>query len=148
MRTLGVLATALAAMLLLGSCASSSTPTARPSSSPTPTASASAFLGTEQLDGDRLPDGVADTVDVETASSRYQGEWDQREVYLAARSDSSVCVVTGILGQDDSWAAGCGRGNGVVTVELPDGGVIKYLPMATSTTPQGWTRLSTYVYAT
>ncbi len=106
-----------------------------------------AFLAGSQAGTDHLPDGVASAIDIGVDSSRYQGRWDGRDVFLAIKKNSSVCLVTGTPDAAESWAAGCGTGNEVVTWKFPDGGVVKYLPMTTSTTPEGWTRLSDYVFA-
>jgi hypothetical protein len=139
------IATALAAVALLSGCAPSST--SAPASSPAASVSRPAFMSAEQSDADRLPDGVADDVHVTADSSRFQGDWDGREVFLAVQDDRSVCLVTGRAGDAGSWTSGCGEIAGVVTDELPDGGTVKYLPMATSAAPQGWTRLSDFVFA-
>jgi hypothetical protein len=147
MRFPALLTTALAALLLLSSCAPSSNRDGHQSSSPSPTASMPAFLAGDQLAADSLPAGVADTVGVGQDSTRYQGEWDGREIFLGVKDNSSVCLVTGIVDHLDSWAAGCGAGNEVVTWKADDGGVVKYLPIAGTTTPQGWTRLSDFVFA-
>ena len=148
MRLPALLTTALAALLLLSSCApSSSSPDAHPSSPPSPSASSPAFLDHHQSAADLLPDGVADTVGVGQESTRYQGAWDGREVFLGVKDDSSVCLVTGVRDLPESWAAGCGTGNEVVTWKAEDGGVVKYLPIAGSATPAGWTRLSDFVFA-
>ena len=141
----GAFATALAVALLLSSCAPSSTPSTHPST-PTPTVSHPAFLAGEQLDADRLPSGVADTIRIDPDSTRYQGSWDGHQVYLAVKGADSVCLVTALPGDDSSWKAGCGDGNGVVTDEFPDGATVKYLPMVTNAAPEGWTRLSDYVF--
>ena len=147
MRLPALLTTALAAMLLLSSCAPSSSPNAHPSSPPSPTASAPAFLANNQLAADFLPAGVADTVGVGQDSTRYQGAWDGREIFLGVKDDSSVCLVTGIANHLESWAAGCGTGNEVVTWKADDGRVVKYLPIAGTATPTGCTRLSDFVFA-
>jgi hypothetical protein len=147
MRFPALLTTTLAALLLLSSCAPSSNPDGHPSSTPSPTASTPAFLADTQLATDRLPAGVADSVEVGEDSTRYQGDWDGRQVFLGIKGNSSVCLVSGIPDRLDSWAAGCGAGNEVVTWKADDGGVVKYLPIAGTTTPQGWTRLSDFVFA-
>ena len=100
-----------------------------------------------QIAADALPSGVADTVGVVEDSTRYQGDWDGRQVFLGVTDTSSVCLVTGIPGHLDSWVAGCGAGNEVVTWNADDGGVVKYLPIAGTATPTGWTRLSDFVFA-
>jgi hypothetical protein len=141
----GAFATALAVALLLSSCAASSTPKADPGT-PSPTVSHPAFLAGEQLDADRLPSGIADSIRIDPDSTRYQGSWDGRQVFLAVKGTDSVCLVTALAGDDSSWKAGCGDGNGVVTDEFPDGATVKYLPMVTSAAPEGWTRLSDYVF--
>jgi hypothetical protein len=104
-------------------------------------------MSTEQGDSDRLPDGVADSIQVRADSSRFQGDWDGQEVFLAVKGANTVCLVTGPVGNVGSWNVGCGGITGVVTDELPDGGTVKYLPMATSAAPEGWTRLSDFVFA-
>jgi len=147
MRLPALLTTALAALLLLSSCAPSSSPNAHPSSPPSPSASAPAFLAHDQLATDYLPAGVADTVGVEQDSTRYQGDWDGREIFLGVKEDSSVCLVAGIANHPESWTAGCGTGDEVVTWKADDGGVVKYLPIAGTATPAGWTRLSDFVFA-
>ncbi|MEP6843029.1 MAG: hypothetical protein ABJA11_05880, partial [Pseudolysinimonas sp.] len=134
-------ATALAVALLLGGCAPSSTPTTHPGT-PRPTVSHPAFMAIVQSDIDRLPNGVADAIQIAPDSTRFQGTWDARQVFLAVKGADSVCLVTGLTGDDSSWKAGCGDGNGVVTDELPDGATVKYLPIVTSAAPEGWTRLS------
>jgi len=147
MRIPALLTTALAALLLLSSCGPSSSPSAHPSSTPSPTASTPAFLAGTQLTSDQLPAGVADTVGVGQDSTRYQGDWDGRQIYLGVTDNSSVCLVTGIPDHLDSWVAGCGAGNEVVTWKADDGGVVKYLPIAGTATPEGWTHLSDFVFA-
>ncbi len=147
MRLLGPTVTACAALLLLSSCAPSTSPSSQASPQPTPTATQPAFLAQTQSDSDRLPDDAADRVNIDPDSSRFQGDWDAHEVFLAIKDADSVCLVTGIRGQAQSWTSGCGAGNGVVTAEFPDGGVVKYLPIVTTAAPQGWTRLSDFVFA-
>jgi hypothetical protein len=141
----GAFATALALAALLSACAPSSTPTTQ-SVAPSPTTSHPAFLDTDQSDIDLLPSGVADTIQITADSTRFQGTWDGRQVYLAVKGAGAVCLVTGFDGDDSSWNTGCGAGNGVVTDEFPDGATVKYLPMATTAAPEGWTRLSDYVF--
>src|SRR4051812_897625 len=141
----GHFATALAVALLLSGCAPSSTPTAHPES-PSPTVSHPAFMASEQSEADRLPDGVADRIQVDPASTRYQGDWDGRRIFLGIKGAGSVCLVMAATGDDNSWTAGCGDGDGVVTDELPDGATAKYLPMVTNAAPEGWTRLSDFVF--
>jgi hypothetical protein len=141
MRIPGVLATACVAMLLLSSCAPSTT-TSAPQTTPSPTASMPTFLHGAQSGSDRLPDDVTTRVDVDATSSRYQGQWDGREIYLAVKKGSSVCLVTGIFDTPESWVA-----DGVVSSKFSDGDMVKYLPMASAVTPQGWTRVSDYVFA-
>lgn len=148
MRLPVILATSLAATLLLSSCAPTSTSAgSQRHSTPSPTISAPSFLSAAQSDTDLLPDGVAETVQVGSSSSRYQGEWDGHQIYLALKDSDSVCLVTGVRNQLDSWIAGCGAGNEIVTGKFADGGIVKYLPMTTSITPQGWTRVSDHVFA-
>jgi hypothetical protein len=140
-----VAATAIAVAVLLSGCAPSSTPTAG-SGSPSPVESHPAFLAAGQNETDRLPGGVADSIQIAADSTRFQGNWDGREVFLGVKGTDSVCLVTGFASDAGSWKAGCGNGDGVVTDELPDGGTVKYLPMATSAAPEGWTRLSDFVF--
>ncbi len=147
MRIPGVLAASLAATLLLSSCAPSSSPSAHPTSTPSLTASTPAFRTSSQSATDHLPAGVATAIEIGEDSTRYQGRWDGRDVFLAIKNSSSVCLVTGTSNDVTSWVAGCGTGNEVVTWTFPDGGVIKYLPMTASASPEGWTRLSEYVFA-
>ena len=141
----GAFATALAVALLLSSCAPSSNPTTHPPD-PSPTVSHPAFLAAEQADVDRLPSGIAESIQIDPGSTRYQGNWDGHEVFLAVKGTDSVCLVTALPGDDSTWKAGCGDGNGVVTDELPDGATVKYLPIVTKAAPEGWTRLSDYVF--
>lgn len=138
-------AAACALTLLLSGCAPSAS-TNHSVSSPHPTASQPAFLAARQSDVDRLPSGVADKVRVDPGSTRFQGDWDGHQVFLAVKGADSVCLVTALAGDDSSWNAGCGDGNGVVTDEFSDGVTVKYLPMVTSAAPEGWTRLSDYVF--
>ena len=58
---------------------------------------------------------------------------------------ATVLVMT-TASDPSKWTAACGDGNGVVTDELPNGTTAKYLPMATTAAPEGWTRLSDYVF--
>jgi len=131
--------------LLLSGCAPSHPPTTH-HTEPTPTVSQPAFLTAAQTDADVLPDGVADGMRVDPASTRYQGTWNGRQVFLAVKPAGSVCLVMTTLRDADKWTAACGDGNGVVTDELPDGTTARYLPMATTAAPEGWTRLSAYVF--
>jgi hypothetical protein len=142
-----LLATSLAALLLLSSCAPSTTPGARMTPTPSPTVSAPAFLAADQVESDYLPSGVAPQLGVGDDSTRYQGDWDGRQVFLAMKGVSTVCVVTGIPQNLPSWVASCGNGNEVVTWKADDGGTVRYLPMTTAATPTGWTRISDYVFA-
>ena len=100
----------------------------------------------EQSDIDRLPDGVAEGMRIDPATTRYQGSWDGRQVFLGVKSAGSVCLVMTTSIDPSKWTAACGDGNGVVTDELPNGTTAKYLPMATKAAPEGWTRLSDYVF--
>ena len=138
-------ATALAVALLLGGCAPS-TLTSHPDSTPRPTASYPAFLTTDQSDTDRLPSEVADSIQIDPDTTRYQGSWDGHQVFLAVKGTSSVCLVTGLADDNTSWRTGCGAGNGVVTDTFAGGATARYVPMATAAAPQGWTRLSDYVF--
>src|ERR1700750_3064121 len=117
MRIRGAFATALAAALLLSGCAPSSPPTSHPST-PTPSVSLPAFLASTQSNADLLPSGVADAIAIDPASTRYQGNWDGHQVFLAVKGTDSVCLVTAVPGDDTSWKTGCGAGNGVVTDEF------------------------------
>jgi len=137
---------AAAVALLLSACAPSSNP-ATDSSTPAPTVSHPAFMRSAQGAVDRVPEGVAESIRIDPDSTRYQGAWDSHEVFLAVKGAGSVCLVTAIPGDDSSWRAGCGDGDGVVTDQLPDGATVKYLPMVTTAAPEGWTRLSDYVFA-
>lgn len=141
----GAFATALAVALLLGGCAPSSTPATQPGT-PRPTVSHPAFLAIGQSEIDRLPNGVASAIEIAPDSTRFQGTWDGRQVFLAVKGADSVCLVTGFDGDDSSWKAGCGDGNGVVMDALPNGATVKYLPMVSTAAPEGWTRLSDYVF--
>jgi hypothetical protein len=138
-------ATAIAVALLLSGCAPSATPTAH-SADPSPTVSVPAFMASEQGDIDRLPDGVADGMRIDPGTTRYQGDWDGRQVFLGVKSAGSVCLVMTTANDPSKWTAACGDGNGVVTDELPNGTTAKYLPMATKAAPEGWTRLSDFVF--
>jgi hypothetical protein len=141
----GSVATAIAVAVLLSGCAPSSTPTAR-SAEPTASASLPAFMASEQSDIDRLPDGVAESMRIEAESTRYQGSWGSRQVFLGVKPAGSVCLVMTTAKDPSKWTAACGDGGGVVTAELPDGTTAKYLPMVTQAAPEGWTRLSDYVF--
>jgi hypothetical protein len=140
-----LLATAIAAALLLSGCAPSTTPTVHPAD-PSPTVSHPAFLSSSQSDVDRLPEGVAESIRINPDSTRYQGFWDGRRIFLAVKGAESVCLVMAGAGDDSHWTAGCGNGDEVVTDQLPDGATAKYLPMVTKAAPQGWTRLSDFVF--
>jgi hypothetical protein len=131
--------------LLLSGCAPSTVP-APHHTEPTPTVSRPAFLTSPQIDADVLPESVADGMHIDPASTRYQGSWNGRQVFLAVKSAGSVCLVMTTLYDADKWTAACGDGNGVVTDELPDGTTARYLPMVTTAAPEGWTRLSDYVF--
>ncbi len=141
----GALATAIAVALLLSGCAPSAASTSHPAE-PSPTLSAPAFRASEQSDIDRLPDGVAESMRIDPESTRYQGSWDSRQVFLAVKLAGSVCLVMTTAKDPSKWTAACGDGGGVVTDELPDGTTVKYLPMVTKAAPEGWTRLSDFVF--
>lgn len=136
---------AFALALLLSGCAPSSTPAAH-SADPKPTVSLPAFMATEQSDADRLPEGIAQGMRIDSDSTRYQGSWNGRQVFLGIKSAGSVCLVMTAFSDPGKWTAACGDGNGVVTDELPNGTTAKYLPMATKAAPEGWTRLSDFVF--
>ena len=141
----GPFAIAFALAVLLSGCAPAAT-AAEHSATPTPTATTPAFLAAEQGDADRLPDGVAQSMRIDPESTRYQGSWDGRQVFLGVKSAGSVCLVMTTFSDASKWTAACGDGNGVVIDELPNGTTAKYLPMATQAAPEGWTRLSDYVF--
>jgi len=141
----GPVAAAVGCVLLLSGCAPSNSPSPQ-RTEPTPTVSRPAFLTSPQTDADVLPEGVADGMHIDPGSTRYQGSWNGRQVFLAVKSAGSVCLVMTTLHDADKWTAACGDGNGVVTDELPDGTTAKYLPMVTTAAPEGWTRLSDYVF--
>lgn len=145
MSTSAPVATAIAVLLLLSACTRSAHPTTH-HPVPSPTVSRPAFLASDQGEIDRLPEGAAGSVRIEPDSTRYQGSWDNRRVFLAVKAPDSVCLVMTLASDPDKWTAACGDGNGVVTDELPDGATAKYLPMVTKTAPEGWTRLSDYVF--
>jgi hypothetical protein len=136
---------AVAVAFLLSGCAPSSKPAAH-TAAPTPTVAAPGFLAAEQTDMDQLPDGVAEGMRIDPQTTRYQGSWDGRQVFLGVKSAGSVCLVMTTASDPSKWTAACGDGNGVVTDELPNGTTAKYLPMATKAAPEGWTRLSDYVF--
>jgi hypothetical protein len=146
MTTRGSFATAiLAVAVLLSGCAPSSVTTAH-SAAPSPTATQPAFLTSAQGDIDRVPDDIAQSMHIEPESTRYQGSWDGRQVFLAVKRAGSVCLVMTTAKDPNKWTAACGDRGGVVTDELPDGTTAKYLPMVTQAAPEGWTRLSDYVF--
>jgi hypothetical protein len=143
----GALVAAAAAVLLLSSCAPSTTPSHAASGTPSPSVSQPAFLAAEQSDGDRLPDDLTTRVHVEAGTTRFQGQWEGQQIFLAVSDDHSVCLVSGRSGDADSWSSACGHGDEVVDRTLDDGGTIKYVPISTATTPEGWTRVSQFVFA-
>ena len=138
-------AIAFALAVLLSGCAPAAT-AAEHSAPPSPTATTPAFLGGEQEEADRLPEGVAQEMRIDPDSTRYQGSWDGRQVFLGVKTAGSVCLVMTTFSDASKWTAACGDGNGVVIDELPNGTTAKYLPMATQAAPEGWTRLSDYVF--
>src|SRR4051812_37331055 len=97
-----LVATAIAVALLLSGCAPSATPTAHPAA-PSPTVSIPAFLAPAQGDIDRLPDGVAAGMRIDPETTRYQGTWDGRQVFLGVKSAGSVCLVMTTSSDPSKW---------------------------------------------
>ena len=136
---------AFALAVLLSGCTPSATAITHPPS-PSPTVATPEFLATGQSEADRLPEGVAEGMRIDPDSTRYQGSWDGRQVFLGVKSSGSVCLVMTTLSDAGKWTAACGDRNSVVIDELPNGTTAKYLPMATKAAPEGWTRLSDFVF--
>lgn len=145
MPTKSLFAMAFALAVLLSGCAPSVSAVTRSPAPSTPVA-APDFLAAEQSEADRLPDGVAEGMRIDPGSTRYQGSWDGRQVFLGVKNSGSVCLVMTTSSDPSKWTAACGDRNSVVIDELPNGTTAKYLPMATKAAPEGWTRLSDFVF--
>lgn len=110
-----------------------------------PPTSAPAFLSTPQDEIDLLPPHAIAVLKVDPATARFQGKWNGKEVYLAVAGAVAVRVVTGITGDDESWASGGSLDNRVIGLSDDESGSLQYLPQGTGTVPNGWTALSDFV---
>jgi hypothetical protein len=101
------------------------------------------FAATPQVDADVLPASEL-MPSIDGASTRFQGHWDGRDVYLALTRNGSVAMVTVPGG------TGSSSGNSVLAlselsdVEGDDVGLV-YLPQGTSDLPDGWRAMTDWV---
>jgi hypothetical protein len=109
-----------------------------PSSAPT-------FLETEQQASDVIPVELAG---IGPETTRYQGEWEGRHIYLGVGGTSTVYVISMNPDDPSDWGAGSSIGNTPIGLSpWLDGeevGLI-YLPQGPAPTPDGWEAFSDFM---
>lgn len=109
-------------------------------------ASAPAFLGAVQRLDDILPI-LGHHVGVDPESTRYQGEWDGRDIYLAVAHDNIVHVIAIPHDEPADWTSVSSFGNVVIGIRArgaADVGLL-YRPQGTAEAPAGWRAFSPYL---
>jgi hypothetical protein len=108
-------------------------------------ASTPAFLATPQVDEDVVTEMNVSVVGITPESTRFQGEWEGREVYLGVIDESTVALILGVPGAADTWGTMSSSGNVVLGFSLTEEVTLKYLPQGTGSIPEGWEALSDFV---
>jgi hypothetical protein len=105
-----------------------------------------AFMSDVQRLDDILP-LFAGEVAVDPASTRYQGEWEGRDVYLAVAHGNIVHVVSIPHENCEKWEDRSSFGNVVIGISAhaEEEPTLLYLPHGTDAVPAGWRALSSYV---
>jgi hypothetical protein len=96
------------------------------------------------------PSDIVDEIDVasrgiDPGTTRFQGEWEGHDVYLGVSGESTVNVITGVPGDEDTWGSGSSNGNVVIGYGLYEEITMQYLPHGSANPPEGWTALSDYM---
>lgn len=135
--TLGVL---MMSALLLTACSGTATPT------PTPEGTTPPFVAAADDGTHVIPDDVISTLELDTGSIRYQGDWHLRNVYLATTTASlDACIVVGDPNDAASFLKSCGRD--AFAIMIPDYGTFKYNPAGFPAGPDGATLIGSWVTA-
>lgn len=82
---------------------------------------------------------------MDPASTRFQGRWEGKEVFLGVSGDNTVNIITGVEGESEGWGAGRSVGNTVLGFSNADEVSLQYLPQGSDTPPEGWSALSDWV---
>ncbi len=118
MSSLGIL---LMGALLLTACSGAATPT------PTPEGTTPPFVAAADDGTHVVPDDAVSTLELDTGSIRYQGDWHLRNVYLATTTASlDACIVVGDPNDAASFLKSCGRD--AFAILMPGYGIFKYNP--------------------
>lgn len=107
-----------------------------------------AFLDSPQLEADVLP-GDGAISGIEPDSTRYQGEWGGRDIYLGVSGTSTVNLVTVDPSETKSWSVGSSTGNSPLGTSAwdDDDVTLVYLPQGSASAPEGWEAFSPYMIA-
>lgn len=139
-RTISTLGTLLLGALLLTACSGTATPT------PTPEGTTPPFVAATDDGTHVIPDDVVSTLELDTSSIRYQGDWHLRNVYLATTTTSlDACVVVGDPNDPASFVKSCGRD--AFAILMPGYGVFKYNPGGFPNGTEGSTSIGSWVTA-
>ncbi|MGV8885505.1 MAG: hypothetical protein ACOH1T_07950 [Microbacteriaceae bacterium] len=112
-----------------------------------PSDSMPGFLDESQAEEDKVQNDFLDSINIDPASIRLQGQVKEERIYLAVtKGSNSVQIIHGTPGTD-SWAAGGSYGNGVLgsSLSIEGDGFMQYLPQGTSDIPEGWTSFSDWI---
>jgi hypothetical protein len=105
------------------------------------------FIDSMQDRQDVLPASIEATA-FDASSSRYQGEWDHKDVYLAlGAGGGNVNLIYVPIDNPDLVGTGSAVGNSVLAAskEGVDEIGLVYLPQGTTHLPRGWSALSDWV---
>lgn len=141
MRSRGIILTLSAlSLVLLTACSGTPTPT------PTPEGTTPPFIAAAD-DGTRvMPDAAISTLELDTDSIRYQGDWRLRNVYLATTTGSlDACVVVGDPNDAATFAKACGRD--AFAIAMNNYGTFRYSPAGFAAGTEGATLIGTWVTA-
>jgi hypothetical protein len=116
---------------------------------PVPTGTPPPFLDTSDDGTHSVPPEAITRLEIDSASVRYQGEWQGRSVFLAqsTRATSAKykdsCVLVGTVDGDDDFASACGRNE--FAVSLLDYGTFRYDPNGYAAGLDGYVALGAWI---
>ena len=101
------------------------------------------FVVEEQDQRDVIDDFDVTGLGVDPATTRYQGQWHGRDIYLGVAGDFTVYVLNASLENPEDWGSGSSVGNSVLGMGDPVS--LQYLPQGTAVVPDGWRALSDWM---
>lgn len=141
----GTLAFVALGALLLAGCAS--TPAANDLdemvTSNVDSTSVPGFVDDAQSENDVLPKTDLAKVAIDPASTRYQGRWEDWDVYLGVSGEYTVNFITVDPSDRQIVSSGHSIGNSVMAMGDPIS--LQYLPQGTSDAPDGWHALTEWI---